>query len=210
MLHVLISFILIHVIFSSEIRFTEVYENNLWLDRISRSGMGSNPSSDVVKMDIVALDYIFDYIKPSKMIDVPCGDMAWMPIFLNDRNIEYTGYDIVSPIIQKNKEIYPLLNFEKIDIVSQILPQTDVVLCRDLLNHLSISDIQSVLYNFIKSGNEYFIISNNKGAINEDNKMEEGGSRPIDITTHPFSFGKIIMEFDHLSLFHINTSSLIS
>ena len=195
---------LIRPVCSSEIRFTKVYDNNLWLDKVSRSGIGSNPSSDAVKMDIAALDRIFDFINPTKIIDVPCGDMAWVPIFLKDKNIEYKGYDIVPSIIKKNKESHPLLYFEIFNAITQVLPQTDVVLCRDLLNHLSISDIKSVLHNFIQSGNEYFIISNNKGAINEEKKMENGDSRPIDITTYPFSFGKIIMEFDHLSLFYIS------
>ena len=208
MLSVFVSFILIHKVCSSEIRFTRVYENNLWLDKVSRSGIGSNPSSDTVKMDIAALDRIFDYIKPSTMIDVPCGDMAWMPLFLKDKNVDYKGYDIVPSIIKKNKRSHPLLYFEKFNAITQVLPQADVVLCRDLLNHLSISDIKSVLDNFIQSGNEYFIISNNKGAINEEKKMKDGDSRPIDITKYPFSFGKIIMEFDHLSLFYIDKSSL--
>lgn len=205
----LLLLLFIPLVYSSETRFTEVYENNLWLDRVSRSGLGSNPNSNAVKMDIIALEKIFDYIKPSKMIDVPCGDMAWMPYFLNaHKDIEYKGYDIVPAIIEKNKEAYPTLHFEKFDIVSQILPKTDVVLCRDLLNHLSILDIQNVLDNFIKSGNEYFIISNNKGAMNEDKIMKGGDSRSIDITTHPFSFGKIIMEFDHLTLFYMGKRSL--
>ena len=207
MIHLLI-LLMLPLVFSSETRFAEVYEKNLWLDRVSRSGMGSNPESDAVKKDIIVLNKIFDFIKPSKIIDVPCGDMAWMPYFLNDKNIEYRGYDIVPSIIKKNKETYPTLYFEKFDIVSQILPQTDIVLCRDLLNHLSISDIHTILDNFIQSGNEYFIISNNKGATNEDKIMEGGDSRSIDITAPPFSFGRIIMEFDHLSLFYIDKTLL--
>ena len=67
---------------------------------------------------------------------------------------------------------------------------------------------RSGMDNFIQSGNEYFIISNNKGATNEDKIMEGGDSRSIDITAPPFSFGRIIMEFDHLSLFYIDKTLL--
>lgn len=66
MLSVFMSFILIYEVCSSEIRFTKVYDNNLWLDKVSRSGIGSNPSSDAVKMDTAALDVFLIISTPLK------------------------------------------------------------------------------------------------------------------------------------------------
>ena len=75
-------------------RFRKVYTQGLWLDRdtpggVSRSGSGSNPLSEPVKEDSrflkrVMRQYLADVDGTPHIVDVPCGDMAWMPRVLKD------------------------------------------------------------------------------------------------------------------------------
>ena len=42
-----------------------------------------------------------------RFLDSSCGDMHWMPTFLNNRtDVIFTGYDITDSNIQKHKETF--------------------------------------------------------------------------------------------------------
>ena len=118
---------------------------------------------------IAALNIIISDIKRElginrvRMLDIPCGDMAWMSRFLKTRNdIEYTGMDIVPDLIDhhKNSFRHPSWNFEARDIVKNpIKNRYDLIFCRTLLQHLYNSDAMKILDNFSKSGSRYLLVT---------------------------------------------------
>jgi len=185
-------------------RFTKVFDMNLWGDPKCRSGEGSNPNSKTVQDDILAMRAFLEKAHPvHSIVDAPCGVFGWLSTFLakEDPNIEYSGYDIVPKIIAQNRLNYPDSNFEVVDLTTSSVPKADMIICRDLLNHLTVQDIHKVLNNLKESRTRWLVISNNKGAPNADKYMRDGDSRTIDITKAPFNFGRIIMEYKHLTLF---------
>ena len=82
--------------------------------------------------------------RPLIVVDLGCGDfqiganlIAQLP------NIVYVGCDIVLEIIAEHQRMYASerVRFQHIDIVSDPLPEGDVYLIRQVLQHLSNSEI---------------------------------------------------------------------
>ena len=209
-------------------RFEDVYTLNLWDDGVSRSGHGSNPRSEEVLRD---KPFIVDVINKKfkgrrntlTIVDAPCGDMAWMPETLRAisesfTHVYYTGFDIVPQIIRANQRqsftqragTRVTLKFEVRDISSMRLPTADVVICRDVINHLPRRSIRAVLDNLRQANIDYIILSNNFAPRGRPQVAEwargfganpqGGASRPIDVTKPPFNWPQPVERSQHLSL----------
>jgi len=106
------------------------------------SGHGNVDESHRWKMKI-----LFDCgFHPDKsIIDVRCGDMVfWKNLHLMD----YTGIDISSYQIEKNKKKYPDYKFYYTNSGNFIeLPKADIVICFDMLFHIMNEDeyVQTLL-----------------------------------------------------------------
>eukprot|EP01065_Artemidia_motanka_P051789 TRINITY_DN9190_c0_g1_i2.p1 TRINITY_DN9190_c0_g1~~TRINITY_DN9190_c0_g1_i2.p1 ORF type:complete len:230 (+),score=40.22 TRINITY_DN9190_c0_g1_i2:129-818(+) len=86
------------------------------------------------------------------MVDVPCGDMTWMPEILEkfSDSVDYTGVDIVERLIEKHSSRFadtPHVRFLRRDVVAHGLPpgEFDLVFSRHMLQHLSTGDAMRVL-----------------------------------------------------------------
>ncbi|ELU16741.1 hypothetical protein CAPTEDRAFT_222214 [Capitella teleta] len=164
--------------------FQKVFESRAWghswdaqYHGINASGMGATLAW--TQETTSALNIIISDIKRElgvqriKLLDVPCGDLAWMSRFLKTRNdIDYTGIDIVTDLIEHHKNAFkhPSWTFEQRDIVkSPIKERYDLILCRTLLQHLFNSDAMKVLDSFSKSGSRYlFLTTWSRNTENED------------------------------------------
>src|SRR5579872_4155246 len=86
--------------------FTNIYENNIWgMGQCeSKSGMGS---SDDFTLHIrkILLNIITTY-DVKNMIDVSCGDWAWMKKIKDELTCDYLGIDIVDKVIAENIREY--------------------------------------------------------------------------------------------------------
>ena len=91
-----------------------------------------------------------------RLLDIPCGDMAWMSRFLKTRDdIDYTGMDIVPELIGNHTESFKKYPWKFLlqDIVEKPLNESyDIILCRMMLQHLYTRDVLKVLKMFADSG----------------------------------------------------------
>lgn len=136
--------------------FTEIYRTNGFGGKDSVSG----PGSDVIQTRTITqeLPKLFDALKVSTMLDIPCGDFYWMKnIDLN--GIDYTGADIVEELVQKNDEKYAGegIRFQRLNLLEDSLPKVDLVFCRDCLVHLCFADILLALDKICRSESEYLL-----------------------------------------------------
>ena len=96
-----------------------------------------------------------------RLLDVPCGDMAWMSRFLRTRDdIDYTGIDIVPSLIDHHRKEYGRFGWKFIqrDVVQTGLNDTyDIIVSRMMLQHLYLSDVMRVLVAFSKTGSGYLL-----------------------------------------------------
>ena len=109
-----------------------------------------------------------------RLLDVPCGDMRWMSLFLRKRSdIEYTGMVIVPEIIEHHKRTYinETWSFEVHDIVAEpLLASYDLIFSRDMTQHLTSGDTLRVLHHFSVS-DSYFVMMTSYPAANNDKEL---------------------------------------
>ena len=133
-----------------------------------------------------------------RVLDVPCGDMAWMYRFLQTRDdIHYTGIDIVPQLIDHHvaayKKALPNAHFIEGDILKfDITDGYDIIICRALLQHLGFDDILRILYKISESKAKVLIATTFAGIA--DNKELKMGH------DNPGRFRKLNLEVPPLAL----------
>lgn len=185
--------------------FTYVYEANVWADTESRSGIGSRRDSPCVESALEVLEMVYQDHGIRTISDIPCGDFNWMPQFLAKYpDIDYHGYDIVSPLIKRNRATHPEFKFDVFNIAESIPPKTDLILCKDLLNHLCFEDVNRALSNMKASGSTWLIASNNFEHHNvELDTHFAGASRHLDICLAPLNYPAPVWRTHYLGLWRL-------
>ena len=179
------------IFFRSELRkkFTEVFKTNGFRGSVSISGGGS----DLVqtKRLRIELPKLLNEFHVKTFMDAPCGDFYWMKQVDLSNLSEYIGIDIVKDIIKHNNKNFKSQKRKFIckDITKDKLPNVDLVLCRDCLNHLSFADSERVIKNFKKCGIKYMLVTtftNTKNNTELNNQIW----RPLNLEIPPFNFPK--------------------
>jgi hypothetical protein len=94
--------------------------------------------------------------------------------------------DIVPELIAANRKRHPGINFLAADIVSDPLPKSDLILCRDALVHLPNADVMRALANFRRSGAAW-LLTNTFTVHDHNPDIGPGSWRPINLQLPPFS-----------------------
>ena len=126
----------------------QIYEQKLWggIDFDFYSGSGShNPEIIKPYLDIL-ISFLKSHNKPIVVCDLGCGDFN-IGKHLTKYTKKYTAIDIVEKLIDRNKELYKEDNLEFLclDISKDQLPQGDCAIIRQVLQHLSNTEIKNVL-----------------------------------------------------------------
>ena len=124
----------------------------------------------------------------TSMIDAPCGDYSWMSVTDLPSIQEYVGGDIVEFLIKANQEKYPNHKFKQIDLTQDILPNVDLLFCRDCLLHLSFEDIDKVFKNISRSNIKYVLLSNWYEDAENSRNIQTGEARYLNFLESPFNF----------------------
>lgn len=162
-------------------RFDWIYETNYWADEESASGVGSRLDKTAELRR--ALPKLLDQHDCRSLLDVGCGDFNWLrEVDLGD--VRYLGVDISTIAIQGNaKYAGEQRHFEVLDAVETVPPQSDLVLCRDVLYHLSLADARSLLRNLVASRSKLFLLTTHSPT-----------TRNHDIATGSFAFQNLRLE----------------
>ena len=178
-------------------RFELIYKTNFWSSNESISGLGSEIKNTInIQNEIIK---IINKYNIKTILDAPCGDFNWIKNILND-DLNYLGGDIVKDLIEKNLSEYKKdnINFKQLDIISDDLPDADLLICRDCLIHLSFKSINLFFKNIKKSNIKLLLLTSyklkdpNKKIINLD--IPDGEFREIDLTEPPFNLPSPIHE----------------
>jgi hypothetical protein len=131
------------------------------------------------------------------VVDLGCGNWEFSKL-INWNGIDYTGSDIVAALISNNKKLFskPSINFVHSNLLDADLPKADLLICKDVLQHLPTSDVLAISpllkkYKYCLITND---ISPNEHLINSN--VHAGGYRPLDLTQPPFNLkGEKILTF---------------
>lgn len=175
--------------------FTDIYKRNTFGGRESRSGEGSTlEQTAAIRREIPR---IVEELGAKSLLDAPCGDFNWMKEV--ELGVEkYYGVDIVEDLIAHNNARFanPAREFLRRDLIREILPAADIVLCRDCLVHLNFKDAKKVLQNFHRSGCTYLLTTTfTKRDRNADLRGDDIW-RTLNLELPPFNFPSPLMVID--------------
>jgi len=126
----------------------QVYEMNLWggNKREFYSGEGSHLPEIVNPYITAVTSFLTSFENPLSVCDLGCGDFN-VGKELVKRTKQYIAADIVPSLIARNKEIFKAenLEFHCLDIATAPLPAADCAILRQVLQHLSNAEIQSIV-----------------------------------------------------------------
>lgn len=126
--------------------FTSIYEEHEWggAEKEFYSGTGSSSGHASRYTDVVNPLIVEKGAKT--LVDLGCGDYTVGRELRKDGG-KYIGIDIVESLIKRNKEAYgdDKTSFMCIDMVADPLPDGDFCMIRQVLQHLSNSEIDAVL-----------------------------------------------------------------
>ena len=169
-------------------RFSAIYDKGLWqhnLKDVPGSGEGSSLAATAVLRS--ELPDMLNKLKLETLVDLGCGDFTWMRmLYLSQK---YIGVDVVPSVIETNVNSFSnsRRNFVCLDVAEDELPDGDAILCREILFHLSFSDIGAVLRNCSRKPRRYlFATTDSSTLINAD--IRSGDFRRLNLRRAPLSF----------------------
>jgi len=127
--------------------FHDVYATRQWSP--VEDGFHSGPGSTGASASLYA-EFIRNLIRTrniSSVVDLGCGDFRVAREFVSD-DVNYTGVDIVAPLIACNQATFgsETVRFAQLDATRDPLPEGELCLIREVLQHLSNSQIARVLH----------------------------------------------------------------
>ena len=183
--------------------FNLVFDRKEWGGGVSKDGAlhvsGFGSTVDHALEQMITLQSVILELKEKlnksriSILDVPCGDMAWMYRFLEDRDdIEYTGMDIVPALIQNHQKRFKKhpWKFIQQDIVARPLEKSyDLIHNRQMLFHLVDRDIMKALKHLSDSGSSYLITTShvNTNGNRELNTVTRGRFRLMNLELPPYT-----------------------
>jgi len=144
--------------------FEKIYEEKRWgssddLNRKYSSGDGTRDKEIVSKYIDAVKDFLSDKKDVKSGLDLGCGDFSVGNHFC-DLFEDFKGMDVAKNIIEENKRIYSEKNvtFSTLDLTDGTIPITDVIFVRQVLQHLSNTEIQKFVKN-IEGKYRYLIVT---------------------------------------------------
>ena len=175
----------------------QIYDQSLWGGKEFDfySGIGSHDPMMVNIYVKTVTDFLKSHDHKMTICDIGCGDFnIGQHIFKYSK--KYFAIDIVEELIERNKIKFKTKNLEFLclDIANEVLPKADVIIIRQVLQHLSNNEIQQIL-NRLKTC-KYIILTEHLPVgdfIPNTNKIASQGIRlkqqsGVDILSAPFNF----------------------
>lgn len=172
-----------------EEEFTDIYRQNRWGCPETVSGPGS--ALDACSSILERLPGWIGTLGIRSVVDLGCGDFHWASKV--DMGItDYDGYDIVEPLIEKNRALHgkPNIRFHHRNIMDMMIPQADLVVVKDVLIHLPNCLGVELLEKIKTSGSLWLAATTSPGWEAKTRLgMFVGGFSPTDLEQAPYSLG---------------------
>lgn len=182
-----------------EDRFTQIYRDHAWSGR-SRSGPGSDPENASMYLGILQRLLGEQTFRIRAVLDIGCGDWSLGMEICWD-GIQYVGMDIVPELIDTLNAKYSSRNvkFLQGDLANDEIPPADLVIVKDVLQHLSNRSVQTFLRKLPRF--RFALITNDarrrrrmpwplrflkQNMVRANCDIQDGGSRPLQLLRAPF------------------------
>lgn len=160
--------------------FDDIYRNSVW-------GFQSGPGSDPVaaKPWIDTVNTLLMQPDINKVLDIGCGDWRLGEQY-NLKGKHYIGIDVSDEAlaIARKKAKHGAI-FMQNDAATMEWPEADLILIKDVLQHLPNASIKIIMDNILSHA-KYALICNDIGTGNSDTHV--GGHRGLNLQDAPFNY----------------------
>lgn len=181
--------------------FELIYAHRFWgTDEHGKGTSGSGSTMESTKLYRVFLQDFLAAHRIRSVVDAGCGDWQFSRA-INWTGIDYLGVDIVQSVIEANQRRFGAANvrFAVADIVRDELPPADLLLVKDVLQHLPHADITRFLAQLPRYRHVLIVNDVHPGSLTaEPEDISTGDYRPIDLTRPPHALpGTKVMAWRH-------------
>lgn len=170
--------------------FTDIYARKVWGDGSGGgSGEQAQPYCDFISEYVIHPTFVFT------VLDIGCGDLR-VAKRVNWGVANYIGMDAYGAYIDPMTIPNRMMVWNGVDVLNAPLPAADLVLCKEVLQHLSNEQIQTLLDRTAHYPRRLFANSTFGDNVNED--ITTGDFRPVDLTLAPFNQpAKTVFTYGH-------------
>jgi SAM-dependent methyltransferase len=173
--------------------FDEIYSSDKWG---FGSGNGSLPSLTKSYRHFIERFIHNNHI--TSVVDYGCGDWQFSKL-IDWQGATYLGLDIVASVVENNTKLYgsDTVSFKHVTGNEKSLPKADLLIIKDVLQHMSEADIKQFLERHAHRY-PYVLITNCVLPAKDINaSIHTGEFRPLDLRQKPFkTAGTVVFEFD--------------
>ena len=167
-------------------RFNGIYADGIWAK--DSTGKGTSGSGSTLEITREYRAYIEDFLKKhavTSVIDAGSGDWSFSKA-IDWGDVSYLGIDIASDVIEVVRKKYEKgkIKFQVGDITED-LPAADLLICKDVLQHLSNNLVHKFIKNNLRKGKyKWVILTNDRSSENRD--IPNADYRKINLAAPPF------------------------
>jgi SAM-dependent methyltransferase len=178
---------------SSQDVFNGVYQNQRWGAQGDGSGSGSEPQFAAATVD--AIEQLLIQYDAHVIVDAACGACKWTPMLIErvrgQRHLQYIGIDVSDIALERCKinlqQQFPdIVTLYHGDMTNYPFPRADMLICRDVLQHMSYQAIKAAITNFAQSDIRIFALGAYLPSDNQNRDIETGDYFTIDLKQAPF------------------------
>ena len=162
-------------------RFSEIYERQQWGPG---SGVGAAPDKTVEYRAFLQQFMARNRIR--SVVDLGCGDWQFSRL-IDWTDVRYLGVDVVPAVIEKNRRDFgsDTIQFEIFELLEK-LPRADLLLCKDVLQHLPNNLVKEYLAAFRRNYKFALITNDEEPAEIQNTDIDAGGWRTLRLDREPF------------------------
>jgi SAM-dependent methyltransferase len=180
--------------------FESIYSQGVW------DAEGFSLANSTIGANYSYVIFLQNFLKENairSVVDIGCGDWR-LSAHIDWSGIDYQGFDVVKYVVDRNTNLYGTdnIHFTYADVLDIDLPDADLVICKDVFQHLPNSMVLQLLTKF--SRYRHCLITDYVGPpapfiLNGD--IPIGSFRPIDLMQPPFNVkGKVVLTFPSTNL----------
>jgi SAM-dependent methyltransferase len=168
--------------------FNRIYAEGTWGKDVTGKGTSGTGSTLEITREYRA--YVEDFMKKhavKSVVDAGCGDWTFSSA-IDWGDASYLGVDIASDVIDavRKKHEKGTITFKTGDITED-LPAADLLISKDVLQHLSNELVHKFIKNNLRNGKyKWVILTNDRSSGPQNLDTVPGGYRAIDLAAPPF------------------------
>ncbi len=193
------SILLIPLLLFGKPSHEKIFSNYYRIGEWDESGFSLSGSQLDITREYV--EYLQEFLEENNIktvVDLGCGDWAFSR-YIDWTGIQYLGIDVVKDVIDRNQMKFakPNIVFKHGNFSNMSLPEADLFLCKDVLQHFSNDDIRNVISLFPKY--QHCLITNyidHLFLLRNNHEIKPGEYHPIDLSLPPFKLkGEKVLDF---------------